>query len=257
MEWERLSLKEMSDFVNKMNSDVVFYNDNIDSIKNPNPPEPYSHIHDILKKTYDSYNARQFRKSKDARSREYGLDLEMAGAIFRIFHEYNLTVKDASDNEIWMYINRYVMSDIILDRYEVKGDENKLNVDRFYYNSRRFYPKMLWWYIYLSWQTTGKGFVEDLDSTLILLKNNMSDDISQLIERAGEGGYSVDIYREIMKQYSMKTNDGIFVDNLLRNVLKLNIVRMENTEPELSEDGLSAYVSELFEEVLAYEPIDK
>ena len=88
-----------------------------------------------------------------------------------------------------------------------------------------------------------------MESTIEILKNNGSDDISQLVERIGPGGYPVEICREIMKQYSVYAALPTCRPHLLSKVLHLNLMKLQNYEPELSESGIEEYVRGLFEKV--------
>ena len=251
MDWNRSSRDDVKAFVERMNSDSEFYDENIYCILNPEPADEYADIHDRLKLKYSECKTKAKNGMyTDFRSIEYGIDLEMGKEVVRVLHDFDFSPRDASDDEIWLYFNRYVVPDIILDRFRKTQTERKpkLVPDRFYENSRRFYLKMLWWYYYISWQDSGESWEKSLDKTFEMLKSNMSNDISQLIERAGDG-YSIPVDKEILVQYSALTRVGIGSDRLLSKVLKLNIVYMQTIEPELIPSGIEGYVRGLFEKV--------
>ena len=252
MNWRREPLRKVKEFVDKMNSDPSFYDENIESLRCPVLDEPYATIRNELKTSYDLCMRKYSNKEYETRSQEYGVDLEMAGAIYSILNRYGFTPKDASDQEIWLYFNRRVIPDIIIDRFKNSATERrpKLSPDRFFENQRRYYMSMLWWFIFISWQETNNGFQMSLDRTLDMLKKCQSDDISQLIVRAGIVGYPLTVYKEIMKQYCDHCLNGTQTDGLLSKVLQLNIIYMVNTEPDLIETGLPGYVSDLFYEVM-------
>lgn len=251
MDWNGCCKSEVKEFVDHMNGDAVFYDENIGLILNPEPSDVYSEIHERLKTRYLECKSKTSSGAYDGyRSPEYALDLEMGHEIMIVLHDYGFSPRDASNDEIWLYVNRYVIPDIIFDRFSKKESKRRpeLVQDRFYDNSRRFYPKMLWWYYYISWQEVSDNWYECLEATKNILRNNQSNDISQLIERAGTG-YPLAVYKEIMKQYSIAVENRRSTDNLLSKVLKLNIVRMQSIEPELMPGGISNYVQGLFSEV--------
>ena len=251
MDWNRCSKSEVKEFVDRMNRDGQFYDENIRQILDPQPGDVYSTIHERLRSRYLECKSKISNgEYKDYRSAEYAMDLDMGHEIMIVLHDYEFTPRDASDDEIWLYFNRYVIPDIIFDRFS-KGEAKRrpeLVPDRFYDNSRRFYPKMLWWYYYISWQPVSEDWYECLKTTKDILRNNQSNDISQLIERAGTG-YPLAVYKEIMEQYAIVVRNRRSTDDLLNKVLKLNIVRMQSIEPELMPGGISDYVHGLFEEV--------
>ena len=247
MIWKRESLGSVRDFVEKMNSNPEFYDMNIESLRSPVLEEPYITIRKELKTAFDRCIKKAANKEYDTRSQAYGIDLEMAGVIYKILHSYDFNIKNASEQEIWLYFNRRVIPDILIERYGNQSDKRpKLVRDRFFENPRRYYMCMLWWFIHISWQDTGEGFQSDLNATLNMLKKCQSNDISQLIERAGRDGYPLTVYKEIMVQYCRQCLNETQTDDLLSKVLQLNIIHMVNTEPDLIETGLSGYVSDLF-----------
>lgn len=251
MDWNRCAKSEVKEFVDRMNKDEEYYDENIGQVCNPIPPDAYSNIHERLKTRYLECKSKVSSGAYgEYRSSEYGLDLEMGYEIMIVLHDYGFSSRDASDDEIWLYINRYVIPDIVFDRFSKKDAKRRpeLVPDRFYDNSRRFYPKMLWWYYYIAWQDVSDDWHDCLEATKIILKNNQSNDISQLIERAGTG-YPISVYKEILKQYAIAVRDKPSTEDLLSKVLKLNIVRMQSIEPELMPGGISDYVGELFSEV--------
>lgn len=238
MEFKRLTKKQAETFVDRMNTDPAFYAEHIGEITNPQADPDYEYFREGLVKCYERCKRESIGHSRPS----YYIDLHMAEETYRLLESRNMTLRDAADDEIWLYFNLKVIPDIIFDKYKDLKDPNKLNRDRFFENSRRFYLKMLWWYVFLSWQGS-------IESTIKILKNNESNDISQLVERVGTGGYQVNICREIMKQYSMYAESPNCRPNLLSKVLHLNIIKLQNYEPELSEESIQQYVSELFNTV--------
>ena len=251
MDWNRTTKMEVQDFVTKMNNDPEFYDENIHQILEPQNSDVYAMIHDRLRMKYMECKTKvENGRYSEYRSPEYGMDMEMGRETMIVLHDYGFSPRDAADDEIWLYMNRYVVPDIVYDRFVKRGAESrpKLVPDRFYDNNRRFYLKMLWWYFYISWQKISDDWDECLEATVSVLKRNQSNDISQLIERAGNG-YPIVVYKEIMRQYAERISKYGPSDDLLSKVLKLNIVYMQSMEPELIPGGVNKYVHDLFNEV--------
>ncbi len=95
--------------------------------------------------------------------------------------------------------------------------------------------------VYLSyWQ----GSVE---ATREVLKDNSTDEILQLVDRCGRGGYRVGLYRELMKKNSeldvvLRRQKQVF-----RKMMVLNTARVQVLEPELTPGGNRGYVDSLSE----------
>jgi len=151
--------------------------------------------------------------------------------------DFDMNASTASDDDIWRFIQMKVVPDLLFDRWSEDNGSDRINDDRFWKDSRRMWLKTMWWYIHLSLQ--GDSLVE----TKRILMGNGSDDISQLVERSGSG-YRVDLYREIMRRYH---ESGRKDKQILRKVLKLNVVRCATVEPLLFSSGIEDYVNDLFE----------
>lgn len=163
---------------------------------------------------------------------DYRFDLLFGLKLYSILSkEIGFTNRIATSNDIWRYLSICVVPDIVHSRWQ-------LNEDHFYKVPRRIWLKTLWWYINLSW-------VGNEQDTYNILQNNTTDTILQLVERPGIG-YYVEMYREMMLQYSEyeDTNRELF-----RRVLKLNTARLLTTSPELVDGGIKAYVQDLFDSV--------
>lgn len=172
--------------------------------------------------------------------KEYDLDLNVGLTLFEELNTnigFNLVL--ASDDDIWRYLSCVVFPDLTYLRYPkpAKGDI-RLNKKRFYSHTRRIWVKTLWWYVYLSWQ----GSKEE---TYKVLKDFGTDTISDFIERPGKG-YRVDMFRELMKQYSgidAKSSD------LFNRIQKQNLVNCRTVEPALTENAEKGYVKSLFDQL--------
>lgn len=150
-------------------------------------------------------------------------------------NEFDMTPAIASDDDVWRYIQIRLVPHLVYKRWN-EASGKRINDVRFWKDTRRMWLKSLWWYIHLSLQNG------DLEKTRCILANNNADDISQLLDRPGSG-YRVESCRAIMRRYGRCPDHG---KHLLRNVLKLNVVRCVTLEPLLVETGIDEYVDELF-----------
>ncbi len=163
-------------------------------------------------------------------------DLNFALRLYGIFSkgEFAMSPRIAADVSVWRYISINLVPEIIKERWPKEASWD----DRFYRKTNRIYLKVLWWYIYLSWQG-------DDERTYTILEENNSDTVVQLVERAGVHGYNIDLYRKIMvrlfchpeKEHSM---------SLFRKVMKLHTARIRTRQPEMLPGGVNQYVEELY-----------
>ncbi len=167
---------------------------------------------------------------------QYSRNLEFALQLYRItVDEFGMTPAIASDDDVWRYIQMRLVPNLVYRRWN-EASGKRINDERFWRDSRRMWLKSLWWYVHLSLQNGS------IDETRKVLSENNADDISQLLDRPGSG-YRVELCRAIMRRYSQCPDHG---RHLLRNVLKLNVVRCVTMEPLLVEAGIDEYVNELF-----------
>ena len=175
----------------------------------------------------------EYIKNNEIKSRkEYFHDLLFGLELYDVLNnDYYFSERNASNDEIWIYLSIKVIPDIVYNRWG-------LTETRFYKQSRRIWLRTLWWYIHLSWLGSKK-------ETFNLLKNHTTDEIVQLVERSGPQGYRIDLTREIMKQFGSlnEKHDR----NLFRKIMKLNIARLKIVEPCLTKGGTKQYVKELIE----------
>jgi len=170
--------------------------------------------------------------SEDSKNKEdYIFDLRFGLELYNVLEEqFEITTRDASNDEVWIYLSMKVVPDIIYNRWGMSDT-------RFFKQSRRIWLKTLWWYIHLSWN----GSIEE---TYNILKKFTTDEIVQLVERSGPNGYRIDVTREIMKQFGNRQLNS-FDRNLFRKVMKLNTARVKIVEPALTSGGTKKYVEEL------------
>lgn len=173
----------------------------------------------------------KFLKDDGKKINSYPFDLYIGLTLYRVLKEdYNFSERLAAQDEIWRYLSLEVFPDLVYQRFG-------LNDQRFYKGTRRIWLKSIWWYIHLSWQGTD-------EETFNTLKNNSSDQILQLVDRSGSGGYRIDLTREIMKQYKLHSNSKVPL--LFRRILKLNTARLNVIEPSLVTGGIETYVTDLY-----------
>ena len=168
---------------------------------------------------------------------EYARDLNFGLRLYRIFSrgEFAMSPRIAADLGIWRFISIKVVPDLIKERWPKVESWD----DRFYKKTNRVYLKVLWWYIYLSWQG-------DEELTYERLKDNSEDTIAQLVERSGAHGYNPGLYREIMRQFYLREKNRGNMD-VFRKVMKLHTARIQTRQPELLPGGIGQYVEELYD----------
>ena len=169
------------------------------------------------------------------RNNSYQLDLIFGLALYGVLNEkYGMNVRLAATEGVWRYLSVCVVPDLIEQRY------GKDHPDRFWKKPKRLWLRVLWWYIYLSWQGNPEATKE-------VLKDNSTDEILQLVDRCGRGGYRVDLYRELMKEYSEHDALDRRKMQLFRKIMVLNTARVQVLEPELTPNGNRGYVVALSE----------
>ena len=163
----------------------------------------------------------------------YQVDYLFGIRLFTLLNDkYGMSVRIASTAGVWKYLSLCVVPDIVEMRY------GKNHPDRFWKKAKRIWLRVLWWYIYLSWQGN-----EEL--TGIALRDNSTDEILQLVDRCGRGGYRVELYRELMRQYSELDVSERRKKQVFRKVMVLNTARTQVIEPGLVDGGERQYISEL------------
>lgn len=193
----------------------------------------YKEYRDLLISIFDQSRIELGLESP--KGNEYRFDFLFGKNLYREFNlRFNITESKAADDNFWIILSVKIIPDIVFWRWGVNAH------DRFYRNNRRIWLKALWWYWHLSWQ--GDEF-----STQKILQKNSTDEIVQLVERSGQFGYRIKLYRTIMQHYgqhceSFESGDA----KLFRKVMKLNTARLAVVEPALYEGEEEGYVTELF-----------
>lgn len=171
---------------------------------------------------------------------QYEIDLNVG---LCLYEELNLgngfSLIMANDDDIWRYLSCKVFPDITYERYPkpAKGDI-RLNKKRFYLHTRRIWLKIIWWYVFLSWQG-------DKEKTRDVLKDCVADTISDLVERTSRG-YRVLLYRTLMKSYAGVKNKST---ELFNRLLQQNLVNCRTVEPALVDGAEQGYVDLLFKQL--------
>lgn len=164
----------------------------------------------------------------------YKTDYIFGLKLYKLFTDtYKMDVRMAADSGIWRFISLMVVPDIVEMRYGTN------HPDRFWKKPKRIWLRVLWWYIYLSWQGT-------TEKTAEILRDNSTDEILQLVDRCGRGGYRVELYREIMRRYSLLDVQKRRRAQVFRKTMVMNTARVQVVEPGLSENGFTGYVDSLY-----------
>lgn len=228
MKWKTLTVPEASKEVQEMKDDIFSVADGL--------TEEDLAIQKKLRQLWQ--DTKQELASEEGKIKyNYNRDLVFALKIYEFFSvgQYNMPPRIAADPRVWSYISIRLVPEIVRERWPKKSSWE----DRFYRKPNRIYLKVLWWYIYLSWQ----GETED---TRIILENNTEDTIAQLVERSGAHGYRLELYRKIMRHFFMMDDNKCDMMKF-RKIMKLHTARIVSIEPEMMVGGIPAYIEELLE----------
>ena len=163
----------------------------------------------------------------------YQVDYIFGLRLYQLLNDkYEMSIRAASSAEIWRYLSVRVVPDVVEMRYGID------HPDRFWEKPKRLWLRVLWWYIYLSWQGSA-------EATIAVLKDNSTDEIAQLVDRCGRGGYRVELYREIMRQHGQLDPTERRQSEIFRKIMVLNTARVQAIEPGLVLGGEKQYVTDL------------
>ena len=229
IKWKRLSRQVAANNLDKYFRDGQF-NTNIEVYPD------YNKLAEQLRRAYEEAE----EAAASEKTNKYKVDLEFGLKIYKILNSspYSMKIREAGDDGIWRFLSIEVVPDIIYRRWATSSGD--LPLDHYYKKNNRNYLKSLWWYVHLSYQ-------QDDASTKAVLSNNTTDTIVALVERTGKTGYSVELYREILRAFSnpvadYKANDS----DLFRKIMVLNTAWTATIEPALFEGGIPGYVKELY-----------
>lgn len=177
-------------------------------------------------------------------TKEYDIDLNFGIKLYGLLKQtQGFSIRLAANDDFWRYLSVKVVPDIVAQRW---GDDN---FSHFYDRATRIWLRSMWWYVHLSWQG-------DESTTLEVLKNNTTDEILNLVERAGYNGYYLKVYRNIMYFYSkvpverkyIKTDTNNSV-RFFRKIMILHTARSTVMEPSLCIGGEREYVRNIFRDL--------
>lgn len=168
-----------------------------------------------------------------ANNNAYQVDYRFGLKLYALLNEkYGMNLRTASDAGVWRFLSVQVVPDMVNMRYDIG------HPDRYWKKAKRLWLRVLWWYIHLSWQG-------DESTTAAVLKDNSTDEILQLVDRCGRGGYRVELYREMMKQFAELEDPLKRKNQLFRKAMVLNTARVQVMEPGLVSGGESQYIADL------------
>lgn len=232
MEYRHISKTEAELMLNKWRADKVI----------PAVDHDYLDLRDELIKAYNEIEA------SVGSDNSYLIDMEYGLRVYEMLNSSKgFTLRIASDDGVWRYLAVAVIPDIVEKRW------GKDNNDHSWAKPSRNWLRQIWWYIYLSWNKS----VED---TRKILKDNSTDEILNLVERSGRGGYNVPVFRAIMKKYSripqkvrqekrvrVRSKNGIEkTRTLFRTIMVMNTAFTQTIEPGLFKRKEEGYVDWLF-----------
>lgn len=167
----------------------------------------------------------------------YQIDINVGLQLYSELPPSQFTVVDANNDDFWRFLSCKIFPDLTYMRYptpEISSGNSIINQKRFFNGKRRIWLKTLWWYVHLSWQG-------DANKTREVLKRCGADTIGHLIERTGKG-YRLELYRELMRQYSALDKRG---SELFNKIQVRNLVQCMSIEPHLAEGGEREYIADL------------
>ena len=156
---------------------------------------------------------------------------------------HRFTLRHASDDAVWRRLTMFVIPDIVQLRWPIKRgderdeDEHEDGRSHFWDKPQRNWLKSLWWYAHFA----NHGDKQQTKDFLGLISNH-TDPIQHLVERAGRGGYRVEVNRDILGRLGSK--DGFSVDELKR-VMIINTAMLKLVEPQMHSREVRGYVDEL------------
>ena len=237
MKWEELTQKNAKELFEEYSAD-----------RNVNCQEEYAELREDLLSAFERVENQYENETdgKDKKKRAYYIDLHFGMHLYVLLtQKYGMSIREASNAGIWRFLSNCVVPDLVEKRYGVD------HPDRFWKKPKRLWLRVIWWYVYLSWQ----GTAED---TIATLRNNSTDHILQLVDRCGNGGYRVEFCRDLMKKYAEYSEkngrcsgevDPAFRTDMMffRKIMVLNTARVQVIEPELFKGGLRGYINSLYQ----------
>ncbi len=184
---------------------------------------------------------------------KYDSDLHFGMYLYLYLEKQSwFSIRMALNDDFWRYLSLRVIPDVVAERY---GYEKE---DRYWKTTRRIWLKVLWWYIFLSWQENEKSTMD-----LLSLDRFTTDEIANLVERPGRFGVNLEVCRTLMKFYGKVPAQTLYDfeqklhrydtrGTLFRVISKLNTAQSVVLIPEFVEGGIEGYVKGLFAQVDIY-----
>ena len=184
----------------------------------------------LYDKTRASLN--QFERHKY----EYRLDSQFGIKFYMLMKDkYQLGTRQAGSTGFWRFLSLKVIPDIVADRCGLD------HPDKFWRKSRRIWLYVIWWFIHLSWQGN-----EEKTSEVI---ENLSTDFElQLVDRAGDYGYRLELCRTLMQKISIL---GWKKQEQFRKLMVLSTAWLQTIEPALYENAERGFVDSLVSHIQA------
>lgn len=210
--------------------------------KLPSLDENYGRMRADLTELFKNTSAsiKQYKNRQD-----YYMDVDYGVRLYEYLEQqswFNLRV--ASDIGFWRYLSIMVIPDLVEERW---GYDNE---DHYWRKPARIWLRSIWWYIYIS-----KSDNLQETKSMLLMDKFSTDTILNLIERAGRDGFNINVYKNIIKIYSLVKREALDDfkkkskkgDDLFRAVMRLNTARSVVLEPVFYKGGSIGYVFSLFE----------
>lgn len=223
MEWKELSKNDAKKYYETHLIQNEFKDKNDYDIK-------YANLKNKLEQYYNETRIELGIFNENMSIKNYKFDYLFAIKLYKLLtsDEFYMGEREASNDNIWRYIQLYIVPNIIIKRW---GIENAVHL---YTQSNRLYLKCLWWYVHLSYD--GENTKE-----ILMSENFSTDTIVQFTERTGKKGYQIALYRGIIyNAYKYKLNNAEF-----RKLMKLNSAKIKIINPFLVEGGIDSYVKSL------------
>lgn len=180
--------------------------------------------------------------------KDYLTDVLFGIGLYKYLEEQEwFNLRTAANDGFWRYIAVAVIPHLVSDRWDISKD------DYFWKKSNRLWPKTTWWYIHLAYQNTLENTKE------ILFSKNLNSDVVQgIVDRSGKKGTYIEVYRELILQYSLLEYNTIVKfkkqltfgsDSLFRAIMRLNTARCLVIDPCLVSGGVEGYVKSLINDL--------
>ena len=214
----------------------------------PEIPEEYVKIREELEYIYIE-SKHGLSESDDKYS--YKLDCLFGLSLYEYFNRCDwFTLRCASDDDFWRYLDVVVIPHIVADRWP------ELNPDHFWRKGIRIWLHSIWRFIHYSWQGSYGGTYD----VIFKLDRFGTDELMNFVERPGKHGTYVKVYRKIIYRYSLLPIEKIMQKNKLlkktnrndtafRALMRFNNAKIIVMEPSLYSNGEEGYVISLFNDM--------